>query len=459
MTQSPTPPTAADPARALAEELALIASLERMIRWAQAEQYRRVESARELAAVLAGVTDQSTPTEREFATRSFVSELATTLVVHEASAGRLISEAAHLTGPRAATLAALTWGEISAAQMRTVLDITQALPHETAAELERAALEMAPTKTNAACRRRLHRLRERLHPEPLAERRARAVEQRRVAFETAPDGMAWLSLFLEAERAVAIVERLDTLAEQRDDSVPDSRTRAQRSADIAGDLLLAGSLGTDERTGLSGTGRVAARITVTVPVLSLLGVTEEPAELDGYGPIDADTARRLAAHAPALERVLVHPETGAFLSYGRNRYRAPADLAGYLRIRDGHCRFPGCSRRAVRCDVDHGVARAHGGATADYNLAHLCRKHHRLKHNTGWQMSHEAGGVIRWTSPAGHVLRTYPERPFIPVSAGAPVAEAEPDPPPADAAVETLLDGDPPWAHGGERRAPPPGAG
>jgi len=133
---------------------------------------------------------------------------------------------------------------------------------------------------------------------------------------------------------------------------------------------------------------VAAHITVTVPVLSLLGVTDEPAELEGYGPIDADTARRLAAHAPSLERVLVHPETGAYLSYGRNRYRAPADLAGDVRIRDGRCRFPGCARRAARCDVDHTIARAHGGVTADYNISHLCRKHHRLKHNTGWQMSH-----------------------------------------------------------------------
>lgn len=447
MTQSPAPPHAADPAATLAEELELIAALERMSRWAQSEQYRRVESARELAAVAEGVGDESTATEREFATRAFVAELATTLVVHEASAGRLVAEAAHLTGPRVATLAALTSGAISSAHLRSVLELTQGLPHDTAVELEHAALEMAPTATSAACRRRLHRLRERLHPEPLAERRARAIEHRRVALDPAPDGMAWLSFFLEAERAVAIVARLDTLAGQRDDAVPDPRTPAQRSADIAGDLLLAGSLDADERTGLAATGRVAPRITVTVPVLSLLGVTDEPAELEGYGPIDADTARRLAAHAPSLERVLVHPETGAYLSYGRNRYRAPADLAGYLRIRDGRCRFPGCARRAGRCDVDHTTARAHGGVTADYNLAHLCRKHHRLKHNTGWRMTHEAGGVIRWTSPAGHVLRTYPERPFTPVARGALSTKAVPDPPPAARTVETVLDEDPPWAH------------
>ena len=149
-----------------------------------------------------------------------------------------------------------------------------------------------------------------------------------------------------------------------------------------------------------------------MPVLTLLGHTDEPAERDGYGPIDADTARRLAAHAPSFRRILTHPETGAYLSYGRKSYRVPADLAGYLRVRDGGCRFPGCSRRAARCDVDHTSDWAAGGATRHDNLAHLCRKHHRLKRRTRWRMSQEPGGDIRWTSPAGREHRSTPANPF-----------------------------------------------
>ena len=148
-------------------------------------------------------------------------------------------------------------------------------------------------------------------------------------------------------------------------------------------------------------------------MLSLLGHTDEPAELDGYGPIDAGTARRLAAHAPSFQRILTHPETGAFLSYSRTTYRVPADLAGYLRTRDGTCRFPGCGRRAANCDVDHTVPWARDGHTRHDNLAHLCRKHHRLKHGTRWQMTQEPGGVIRWTSPAGREHITGPENPFV----------------------------------------------
>jgi len=165
-----------------------------------------------------------------------------------------------------------------------------------------------------------------------------------------------------------------------------------------------------------------------VPVLTLLGHSDEPAELDGHGPIDAETARRLAAHAPSFRRILTHPETGAFLSYGRSTYRVPADLVGYLKVRDGTCRFPGCSRRAVGCDVDHTRDWATGGTTRHDNLAHLCRKHHRLKHHTRWRMSQAAGGDIHWTSPAGREYATSPEQPFegLPIEppwAAVPAAE------------------------------------
>lgn len=435
---------------ALGDELSLLASLERTIRWAQAEQYRLVESARARHARVEGVADVSTAAEREFATRSFVAELATTLVVPEPVASRLAADAGRLTGPRSATLEALAAGEVAIGHVRSMLEITQTLPADAADEVERVALADASARTSSAFRRRLHRLRERLHPEPLGARRLRAIDERRVVLDPAPDGMAWLSLFLEAERGVAIVARLDTLAAASEPDRSDSRTKAQRSADTAADLLLAGALEGGDRDLCAATGRVAAQITVTVPVLTLLGVTDEPGELDGYGPIDAETARRLAAHAPTLRRLLVHPETGAALSYGRTSYRAGADLAGYLRVRDGRCRFPGCARRADRTDLDHTVAWAHGGATSHDNLASLCRAHHRLKHESGWRVVHEPGGVMRWTSPAGHTLRTRPERPFTPVTRGA-APPPDPNPPnvgtSCEPAANEFADPDPPWLH------------
>jgi hypothetical protein len=362
-----------------------------------------------------------------------------------------------------ATIAALASGAISVAHVRSLVDAVVGLPVEDAARLEMAALERAARETPSAFRRRIRRLRDRLHPEPLTARHQRAREQRRVCLEPADDGMTWLSLYLEAERGVAIMARLDSMADAAlaacgaagadvdhpaSDAAQVTRsTRAQLKLDAAADLLLGRALGGHAPAGAPPLGVVSPRLYVTVPVLTLLGHGDEPAELDGHGPIDAETARRLAAHAPSFRRILTHPETGAYLSYGRTIYRVPADLAGYLRVRDGTCRFPGCSRRAVGCDLDHTRDWATGGDTRHDNLAHLCRKHHRLKHHTRWRMSQKSSGDIRWTSPAGHEYLTSPDQPFRAMwssaeSATEAQAEAGDVAPNADHVSEAR----PPWA-------------
>ncbi|MEB0268075.1 HNH endonuclease, partial [Cryobacterium sp. 10I5] len=84
----------------------------------------------------------------------------------------------------------------------------------------------------------------------------------------------------------------------------ETRTLTQIAADVLTDVLIGGV--TPDGIGAG----VAAQVNVTVPVLTLLGKSEEPGYLAGYGPIDPDTARRLAAGAPSFTRLLTHPETG-----------------------------------------------------------------------------------------------------------------------------------------------------
>ncbi|WP_244971442.1 HNH endonuclease signature motif containing protein [Paramicrobacterium chengjingii] len=170
-------------------------------------------------------------------------------------------------------------------------------------------------------------------------------------------------------------------------------------------------------------------VMVTVPVLSLLGHAEDAADLDGYGPIDSETAMALAANAPSFLRLLTHPETGAVVSVGRDSYRVPADLARALRVRDSTCRFPGCNRKAVWCDIDHTEDWQCGGKTDMTNLAHLCRKHHTLKHSTLWRVEQDAEGRMTWTSPAGI---TYITEPDIAVPGAAQAANRQPGVEPPD---------------------------
>jgi CheY-like chemotaxis protein len=94
----------------------------------------------------------------------------------------------------------------------------------------------------------------------------------------------------------------------------------------------------------------------------------------------------------------------------------PNDLLRALRVRDEHCRFPGCRQPVRRCDVDHTHDAALGGQTEIHNLAHLCRRHHTLKHATDWQVRQLGGGSLEWTSPTGLVYIDVPTPtlPFIP---------------------------------------------
>ncbi|AWB85987.1 HNH endonuclease signature motif containing protein [Mycetocola zhujimingii] len=178
---------------------------------------------------------------------------------------------------------------------------------------------------------------------------------------------------------------------------------------------------TDRRSGRRSSHRPKARrrngilrgirptVIVTVPVMTLMGKSGEPAELEGYGPIDPETARELAGEATSWMRLLVHPETGVPLSLGRKKYKIPRDLRLALEIRDGTCRGPGCNRRATECDMDHTVDWQFAGRSDYANLASMCRPHHRLKHQTTWSVEQVGDGFLEWTSPLGHTYTTGPE--------------------------------------------------
>ena len=63
---------------------------------------------------------------------------------------------------------------------------------------------------------------------------------------------------------------------------------------------------------------------------------------------------------------------------------------------------------AIRSDIDHTRDHAHGGPTDAENLAHLCRGHHTVTHATPWRVRQLPGGVLEWTSPAGHTYTDHP---------------------------------------------------
>ncbi len=369
--------------------------------------------------------------------RSLRAEIACALRIPERTAENQLATAHSLVRSLPSTLLAVKAGEISYRHVEAMVDCVAGLDADTTAALETAALPYARNLTVAKFERKLRTLRERANPESIIERHERATTDREVTFAPGRDGMAWLTAYLPTPDALAAFHRLTELAgclraidKASDDCVP-NRTLAQARADALRDLLI------DGEPALEGPRGIRPTVFVTVPAMTLLGHSDEPAILDGYGPIDPDTARELAALAPSFIRLLTHPETGAVLSVGKDSYRVPSDLKNWLRLRDSTCRFPGCSRTAYQCDIDHTDDWAYGGETRHDNLAHLCRSHHRLKHNSGWRVQHHcsgdeapdhppddlrgyplnnpgappgiAPGTLIWISPSGHEYTTEPE--------------------------------------------------
>lgn len=182
----------------------------------------------------------------------------------------------------------------------------------------------------------------------------------------------------------------------------DTRTLAQIGADVCADLLLTAVPAIDPTTDADcpgGLGAIRGRVQITVPVLTLLGHADAGASIDGLTPIDAATARHLAAHAPGWDRVLCHPVSGTVLDV--DRYTPTAAQRRFLAARDRHCRAPGCRAPIARCQIDHNHEAHEGGPTHLANLCHLCVRHHTLKTETGWTVTQAPDGTLTFHSPLG----------------------------------------------------------
>ncbi|MFT4307707.1 MAG: DUF222 domain-containing protein [Microbacterium sp.] len=406
----------------------------------------QAEVARLLAetAAVAEEWRQACPaSEAEMPHRIVAAEIATAWHVSDRTVQREMSDAVSLVHDFPHTLAALERGAVSRAHVRVILGAGTAIERpELRAEFEAAVLPYAQ-KTSASrlapvARRRAEWYQE----EAIAQRHRRACEGRHARLTDLDDGIAQLVIVGSAVLLHGIYDRAGALAHATknttgahgaaggpetdggDGEGSDRRTIEQRRVDVLTDLLLSADPTAHDLP--TGADAIRATVSVTVPALALIEdrVADpfEAAVLDGYGPIDVDTARRLAANAPGWDRILTHPVSGAVLAV--DRYRPSKKMRRHLRVRDQHCRFPGCRAHVDHGDIDHTVDHALGGPTDVRNLAGLCRRHHTLKHHSTWQVRQTGGGDLEWTSPTG---RVYTDRP---VSTVAFATDAELDPAP-----------------------------
>lgn len=332
-------------------------------------------------------------------------------------------------------------------------------------------------------------------PADATERRRRAEAGRRLDYRRRADGLTDLfAQGLSGPDAQAILSRV------RDRAQPvgpeDDRTADQRRLDAFKDLLLGRDPLPlhDAPTAASRAGcgcwpgaavPCGAEVLVHVSRDAALGVSAEPAEQVGHGPLEPDLLAQLLLASPRLrlvwtdgegvpvavsDRVVVptrgnpqaireallgladepapldrharHPDdhdhadptpdarpatTSSTHMGGPGSYRMPPRLRRLIDVRAPRCEWPGCGAAAARCDAEHDVAWPQG-PTCACNLGPCCRRHHRVKQN-GWSKQRSTGAAVTWTSPGGARRWTSPPQhptPAPPTHAP-PVADV-PDP-------------------------------
>ncbi|MGC0370967.1 DUF222 domain-containing protein [Microbacterium sp. SLBN-111] len=354
----------------------------------------------------------------DMAERAAVAEIAVRLRLAEQTVRTRGAHAAVLSERCPGVWAAFTDGLVSERHAIETARLAATLPVDRASweAFDTGARDRALRLSPARFATSVRGLRERVHAESVETRHQRARADRGVWMAAELDGMATLTAFLPADRAAAAMTQLDSTARHLATAEGEERTLAQLRADAFADLLtgvgMAGDAAADSSASRMDAGTERAprptpaparpSVIVTIPALTLLGADNAPATLDGYGPIDLDTARRLAGEATSWIRVLTHPVTGTPLALDRTTYRVPTALRRWLGVTSSTCAFPGCGRPARDCDLDHLHAWSEGGATDDDNLDPECRHHHRLRHETRWAASRDPDtGDLAWTTPLG----------------------------------------------------------
>ena len=327
-------------------------------------------------------------------------EVSCALSISGFHAERMVATARALTSRLTATRAAMLAGKLSYEHAVALAHGTRDLSDELARLVEAQLLDRAMTVTPARFAKKVARAAAKADPTGPEVRHARARKDRHIASYPQDDAMASLYAYGPALDVAKIQLACDALARAMAD---DGRTLAQKRFDalvvMAEDALA--QPGLPKRKGRS------AQVFIKMTLDAARGLSDEPADLVGYGPIPASAARDEAADGE-LRAFLVDAATGAFQGLGTKAYRPTRRLDEHIVARDETCSFPHCDQPAETTDTEHAVPHDKGGATDQYNCGPMCRRHHRLKTLGDWQVVRSRDGTVTWTSPLGLTYITDP---------------------------------------------------
>ena len=146
-------------------------------------------------------------------------------------------------------------------------------------------------------------------------------------------------------------------------------------------------------------------VVVTVPITTLMGLSNDPGVLSGGQAVPSEYARHIATQPGSTWYRMLTDEAGNFLELSTESYQATDPLWCTVVVRDNTCVWPGCRRPSVACDCDHRVPYP-AGKTCIHNLAPLCERHHQVKHADGYEVVANTDGSYAWTTRHGSTFTT-----------------------------------------------------
>ncbi|QYJ02580.1 HNH endonuclease [Nocardioides panacisoli] len=397
-----------------------IASARHIVAWAG---LNTVQESADAATISDGYVDtgvpiagEGAPLVSEFALMELCAVLGRSTVGGRDHVGKVLETAYRLPSIWQAVLA----GRVPVWRALRIAEGTRLLPSDAAAHVDRHLATFAATCTFAQVDRLVEEALARFDPTAAEQRRREAADGRRFDVHTrdadisgtvAVDGILDTADALDLDAAIS--DRARELADLGCDA-----SRGVRRSMAAGDLARGDqSLGLDTRslvphergsTTKNRTTTTTSRRTVDLHVhLTDTALTGAGSTTDGVGrlgntrtPITTEQVRDWCG-TPGTT-VIVRPVIDLTGHEPVEAYEIPDRHRRHVQLRDPHCAFPHCQRRATRCDLDHATPHAAGGSTCPCNLVPICRSHHRAKTHSTWGYTVLDPGQYLWTSPHGH---------------------------------------------------------
>lgn len=376
---------------------------QRALREAESHQVQAALSAWRVAEATVTGTSDAAMNGPFF--NSVMMGLASSLQVAETTASALVHGAADLERKTPLSWARFLRGEVPWRGMQMLHAQLDGLDEEFWATFDEKASAALVTVAMPKLKDRLHTIRERVQARTAVDRLTRALKRMSVTIEPAADGMVLITALVPAPEGVAIDQRLDLAARAAANVEGEERSitelRAHVFLDVFDEGLFRGA--TPGLDGLAVPTRkgVQCKVGLLVPLMTVLGRSDVPAELDGYGPIDIDTAKRLLGESGSFLRVLTDEADGTVLDIGRKRYRPTAEMRTFLGILDHGGRGPNTGPPPSRTQADHVIPfnqRLARGRTALNNLVLLAARDHRVKTSGLWDIVLRARRDLAWTS-------------------------------------------------------------